>query len=525
MRARYLSPAVIFYLISLLLGSAFGFFLASQRVTDPFLYFDISFVKSIQPQEAMVIPKTGPYASLSLVPGRELLMAQLSNMLGIEPEVLQFLPIGAILLSQMLYLAGLYILKDPPAASLLSLYLVFNLSHATALYSVFAYAFGLPAFLAFVLIALQFLKDRRLTQLLIMLLIFVGVNLIHYTITSWVITFLLGANLAIIYVNLKKYRAAAEGGAARSYIAANSLLLVFLIIYMYFNQTIYDSFLPLISISTVESAGKRFLSLMSLTTTVDISPYSFHRSAYLGIVTTTTLLLIMLPVLIGGVMDGWRLLRAKVRLPEHSVSSILISGILVTAIIDCISYSIRGSISTKAFSILLPLVTLLYIKRLGGKALTTLAAVLLFATSLIKLGMFYQESYIVSQQATSSKIEQVRYSTEWLKAHTPGESYKLQADMNLYGKFLVSSTRTGQQPIFQPYDLDRYAYIVDPAQQSGMRRGDADIIAIDTRSVDPTVGFIWTTLTPLQDHLDAIRANQKLNIVYDDGALWLGTLR
>src|SRR6266480_2509217 len=88
-----------FLAATLLVSLGFGAYLSYRHVTDPFLYYDVGFVTSLSHSSQMVIPNSGPFASLTFVPGRELLMSLLSNMLGIDPQVLQFLPIGSVLIS------------------------------------------------------------------------------------------------------------------------------------------------------------------------------------------------------------------------------------------------------------------------------------------------------------------------------------------------------------------------------------------------------------------------------------------
>src|SRR5690349_17258884 len=127
-----------FFFLTALLSLGFGAYLSINRVTDPFLYYDVAFVKSFQQQAQMNIPETGPFSSLSFVPGRELLMAQFANMMGISAETLQFLPLGVIIVALTLYVLCQRLFQSPPIACLMTIYLAFNLSHASALYSVFA---------------------------------------------------------------------------------------------------------------------------------------------------------------------------------------------------------------------------------------------------------------------------------------------------------------------------------------------------------------------------------------------------
>jgi hypothetical protein len=47
-------------------------------------------------------------------------------------------------------------------------------------------------------------------------------------------------------------------------------------------------------------------------------------------------------------------------------------------------------------------------------------------------------------------------------------------------------------------------------------------VAIDLESSEPTIGFVWLLFDPLRDYAAGLRRNQSLNIIYDDGSIWLG---
>ena len=84
MKRRSLS-VTFFAVVALLLSTAFGLYLGWKRVTDPFLYYDVSFVKTALTRARIDIPDTGPFASLEYVPGRQVLMLEFANMMGVEP--------------------------------------------------------------------------------------------------------------------------------------------------------------------------------------------------------------------------------------------------------------------------------------------------------------------------------------------------------------------------------------------------------------------------------------------------------
>ena len=97
-----------------------------------------------------------------------------------------------------------------------------------------------------------------------------------------------------------------------------------------------------------------------------------------------------------------------------------------------IMYSVRGSISTKSFSMMFALVMLLYVKRLGKQAVFYSMAVLLLLTSIAKIAVVYGDSYATPASGTGVSLERVQPSSEWLDNHMPQTSYAMLADLSLY---------------------------------------------------------------------------------------------
>ena len=170
------SKEIIFFLITVCISTGFGIFLSRQKVTDPFLYYDIAFVKSLQDERQMNFPDAGPYKSLSLAPGRSLILTQYANMMGVDSEALQFFPLGSLIVSATFYYLALRFLRSPIIACLITLYLVLNLSHATALYSVFAYGIALPILFGVMLIYINLFERREIIDIVLLLLLFIAAS-------------------------------------------------------------------------------------------------------------------------------------------------------------------------------------------------------------------------------------------------------------------------------------------------------------------------------------------------------------
>jgi hypothetical protein len=516
MRNNVRPGAIAGFLIALCLSTAFGLFLADREVTDPFLYYDVAFVARTQRNRRMVFPETGPFASLQFVPGRTILMVQLATMTGLAPEVLQYLPWGAMLVSQTLYVLALKLLKSPMGAGMVTLYLTLNLSHAAALYSLFAYAIVVPNYLGLIILSARLFQRDRNAAMLLALLFFAAAQVTHYTMTAWMVLFMIGASATISLQNHK-----AQEKSRVTQVPAPYLAMAFAVIYLAFNQAVYASFLPVISLETLEGAAQRFSSYLSLAPPLP-APYGYRRPASISRISTVTLLVILVPAWAGLLRDGWQLLvRRALRSPSAPWRP-LIWGIAAAGIADAAAYTVRGVISTKSFSMFFPLVALIYARR-RGKKLVCLAAATLLGLTLIKVGLFYHGASVIARDPLKLTVAQVRPSARWLSEHVAKPDYTMLADLNLYGKYLLAAAESAgsptPSPVLQGYTEDAFAWVI--GAPITMPAPVPDIAALDTISGEPVTGFVWRQYRPLGAHQTAIRNNRRLHVIYDDGGVWL----
>jgi hypothetical protein len=494
--------------LTLLIAIGFGIYLSANRMTDPFLFWDIAFTKIVKAQGGLVFPDKAPFSSLVLAPGRQIIMFQLINMMGIPSEEFQFFPLGTIFLAFTMFLLAYEILRSPTVASLITLYLILNLSHATALYSTFAYALGFPILLGYFILCRDFLTKRSLYVLPLLLIPFVALNLIHYTLTVWAILFAIGASITAVIQNALKKKVKSNLTPA-FYLSA-----AFVIFFLAFNETLYQSYIPILSPELFESALQRFYSFFIFSPAETFrSPFVFSRSAQINQMSTLTLALILVPVLVGFVTDLWRIFAARAKWLSSETTVLFSWPIIFLGIVDSSIYSIRGSISTKSFSMLFPLAALAYLRGVKVKGAHFILAIVLLATSLVKIGLFYKDSYYI--RGNGATVESLDVSADWMDSHIGSAEFSILADLNLYGKYLLISTDRGRVPALAVFDDEIYEMVVGQ-RAIGQNLLSADIVAIDKQSTQPTIGFFWNIYFPLANYLDQIRNNPNLDIVYED---------
>lgn len=508
--------SLVFLSLATAAGVLFGAFLSTEHVTDPFLYYDIAFVESLEGDSVMDVPPIGPFQSLRLVEGRQILMAQLTNATALAPEELQFLPIGTLFISITLFALGRSLLRSDISAAFITVYLTVNLSHATATFSVFGYALALPIFLGTVLLSIERFNQRRVATSLVILLCFVAAHLVHYTVATWIMLFLLGANLAFAL------RERGSGKREPSQISGTLyLLLAAMVIFLAFNETPYQAFLPLVSPETFSSAVDRLLALLAFGRPESASPYLYSRGDLPSLVSTLTLAIIMAPIAVFLAARSVDFLRGR-KSPLDAQAALVVAGILVLGFIDSALYSIRGSISTKAFSMLFPLVSVLVLSRFRAQFGIVFAALLL-ATSLVKVGVFYADSYIIGQEHRSADPSHLGPSEAWLTDYSPTQPPRLATDLALYGKYLVRAAGNGSVPTVVGLSTDIYEVLTHEGPRPTTM--DDALLVVDQVSSEPAIGFVFQALVPL-DSLEAeIRHNPAVDRVYDDGTIWVGLVR
>lgn len=440
-------------------------------------------------------------------------MILLANMLGATPGNFQFMPIGAIVISMTMFVVYRHILGSPSLASLLTLYLVLNLSHASALYSIFAYAFGLPIFLCFVILSIQFLRERNYRDYFVLLIIYISLNFIHYTMTVWVILFILGVSIT---VGLQ--RGLAKKQPKNFLTPAYYLATAFIVFFLIFNNVLYDSYLPLVKYETLDSATQRFFAYFFYKPESITSQFTYDRPIAIDLLSTLTLCFILMPVIIGIIHDLTQMVVNRKKLTEDKMLP-LIWGIVFLGIFDALSYSLRGSISTKSFSMIFPLISILYLMRTRKRVIYYGVAMVFLATSVVKVYLFYNEAYVIPENGT--RYRDVMMSSKWIQSHTEEQNYTMLSDLNLYGKYLVLSIDQSTRPILRAYTLNDFQWVINEGGLDDI--GEQDIIAVDKKSYQPTLSFVWQIYKPLSAYLANLYNNPHLNVIYDDGLILLAT--
>jgi hypothetical protein len=501
------------YFLVLAVSLAFSGFLRANGVIDPFLYVDVAHTRLAAESGALAVPETGPFSSLNLVLGRQMLMLQFANMLGIEPETLLYLPLGAILVSSTMFLLGVWLLRSLLAATLATLTLTLNLSHAAALYSVFAYALALPLFLAGVRFGARFVSTRAPNYLALFMVVFVAANFVHYTLTMWMVVLMLAVATLISSASWTQRRVESNARQLSPWPLAFALL----VFYLYFNNTFYSSFIPLAGPETLGGAIDRFFSFLSLgDQVVARSPHVYTRDTSIGVVTSLALLILVLPTLLGTVVVIDRWVRLKRRLPALDPQLLMTLALVAVTAADVLVYSVRGSITTKSISMLLPLAAAHLVSLRSRRWMQLLLAASLLL-SVAKIAVFANSDFVIGRGSAVLPERSVEQVEEWLHTTLAGGGTTIVADLGVYGQVLLEGVRHGRVWSVRGFSLPLLEDLIDDSRTDVLESGVP--IAIDERSRAPVMGFEWVRLNPLSDYLHVIRANRTLSRVFSDGRI------
>jgi hypothetical protein len=160
-----------------------------------------------------------------------------------------------------------------------------------------------------------------------------------------------------------------------------------------------------------------------------------------------------------------------------------------------------------------PIIALYYVKNYKFEKAYIYLAILLLTTSLVKIPIFYSHSYSIKGNGAS--MVDLHPSLDWMEQQSTNKNFSVLADLNLYGKYLSLSIEDGYQPAFVAFDERKYEIVVGGSSDVSSV-AFPDYIAVDKKSTQPVIGFIWNIFEPLGKFSEEIKKNDLLTIVYED---------
>ena len=516
---------LLFGLLCIILILFSSIVLSNNNVTNEFLYQNMALVEMSLNQSHMVqynySNDKGIFAFIDVAPGHSMFLIELARLSNLPIRNIQFVPIGFLILPLSYFLLGRLLLRSTISSVLLSLYICYEYSQAPVMYSVFAYAITIPLFFIFIYVHNAILeRDKKTNYIILLMLIFLSVNFMHYTATAWIIIYMFIINMMSISSNLINKRSIDLHSTT-----LNSSLL-FLIIFLAFNKTFYNLYLPpiLSKAVTIDETIYIFLgriqNYMTGSSFQDPTSYLYttESNALLGQLSVIHIILILLPIILF-TLYGFKKFFTIRKAPILDTSSRIAFILVLIGMFDIISYMLRGNVSTKSISIIFPLISAFCLYKLKINNFIRMGfVILLFLVLSSKCGLFYYTGYIAE---TPSYLDS-EMSSNWLFENNPLHNITILSDLHTYGQYLVKGVSYNTIPRLLYYDSDIYGSLIIDSNKSENLKDKCDYIIINKKlSLLPLKSFWWKVYEPLDSHLAQIRMNKHINTIYNDNILWI----
>lgn len=508
--------------IVLLIGTVYSL----NNVTNEFLYQNMAFLEyaydySFLPTYDYSVGE-GIFSFVSVGPADPLFLLIVAKVCNLHAEIIQYLPIGIILISLAYFIFCKQFSSLKWLPFLMAIYIAFECSHISVIYSVFAYALTFPLYIMVVALFFRyFRKNGSIFHMIVVLIIFVALNFIHYTATTWVIIFI------YIYFVLSCFISGPFSISKNLNKSLFYLISVMTILFLFFNKTLYNMYLPPIlngnvgieySISIFE---EKVLNFIHGTHIQEMSKYIDTSSVtpIVGQFSVLHILVILIPIVIILIQKSMEYLIFKEQ-PKITNENIIMISIFCVGVFDIIFYALRGNVSTKYISIIFPLISVYCIDKIKVKNLGKILLVLLFLILLIKFSLFWNMGYFQQTPSYGSSKD----AGSWLYAHNHESEISLLSDLHTYGLFLVIGTQSKTIPSIQYYDSNLYDLVVNTARQSGSGTLNqyCDYVVVNHRYQNmPVKSFWWGVFEPFSKYGFQIDHNKQINKIYNNNLVYL----
>jgi len=458
------------------------------------------------------------------IPGSSFLMAQTALLTGINPAVIEYLPLAGFGAFVAAFLLAFILLKNAVVAAFVADILSYQF-FAAWLYSVWPHAFGFVLFLFF-LTVFALPARRTATKATLLWLIFMAIQAYSYSAELWAISFVIFAQ-AYVLVARRNVRANEAGPAVLPF--SSAIFGAMLVTFLGFNQAIYGQYLPRLSsfqsdIST--SVSYYFASLFRASPPVPYAWIPPPSSPALIAAHIAWLALAFAPFIL--ILPPFRKRTAPSADGQSNLFRLFAGGLTLVWIVDVSVYAAIGGLRATLLrvpSLAAPFLSLILIGRLRGQTDTRILdrgrvlgvySAALVVVSVAGFGLALGAGNFVT---SASHYEHSAHGALWLYSRAPWVT-TIFSDQNTQGQYSIVYAMNGKW--FDPnhlYTLDSYAHLVDP-RYAGSADGYFlnDYIVVNLELVHkPTTAGGWQDFEPLAPHVPTIESNVNLGLIYSDG--------
>jgi hypothetical protein len=456
--------------------------------------------------------------------GYEMMLLVIAKATGLSAKGIQFLPIGGLILPILYFAVSKKIFKSTLFASLLIIYVSYDPTLIPGHYNVFAYAWTRALFLIFILIYIRLLREKRLTEIPLLILTFIGTFSIYWTTSGWMILFAISVNLILL-----SQIVIGKDERAKRRLTLN-MTLIFIVIYLMFSDVFYHEFLEVVLRGRFGSGPQEALPLFyTQLEGLLIGTSALAHEKYLVAPTSNPIvgwtllfryLVILVPIAIYILVRLKRFCKTKsMGLNKLDVHSYLLWPLFIVGILHTLTYIAYGHVSFRYIVFMFPIVTLLCLGRLRVKTLFKTIALIILLILVIVGFISFVESFL-----QPTKYADIEPSADWLSTVADEKSVIL-TELDTAGKYLVVGASHELFFSTRCYNSSKYEKLVESRYYSNRNeelKNIADYIVMDKKSAHlPIVSVGWKYYEPLSYHIEAIENNVNIHKVYDDGAVWI----
>ncbi|MEM1971524.1 MAG: hypothetical protein QW416_09205 [Candidatus Nitrosocaldaceae archaeon] len=437
-------------LMILLASTMLGFYLGHIRSFDSFLPHDLVPINNIK-NFPINEKDYETFVKTDEIPGFIYTSFILSDVTNLSVDSLMFIPLGSIILPLGYAILVKHLSKEYLYALLLSLYLILDSGLMSGYYNIFKYT--LTYFLGIIMLAalsfISFYKENTKTYYVMLIIIFLGLVLIHYT-----IAFIILLMYIIIYL-IKSFKYNSFFTSKNDNISVYFLLILLIVLIITKSSTIITYFIqfnPSTSLDTFKNITNRISSYLFQVVQDKYVVYQEINQFSLFLRGIRALLLII-PLIFYVVLRYIFKVLYKPLPP-------LIWGIIFGTIIHAIIYINIGSggIINNSMLVFYPILTVIVLQKIT-KFKVYIIVYLIFLITINGLSMLLSLSDI----NYSNRYESIKYSHIWynkyLASEFPDHKEGILIDHKTMGLYAMISINERLFPLY--FTTNRYDMLLD----------------------------------------------------------------
>ncbi len=479
-------------------------FLSLNSYIDPFLNDQIAYI---------TLNISNPHFSffegyLNNLPAFSSFIFMLSQVTGISPSHLRFIPILGPIFILVLYMFGNVIFKRPIYSACIT-YIMY-MSFSGPYYSIWPHGFGFMLFIPFIFVFYRVMDKKKWEYIILALLIFVSLHFYSYTAELWAIPF-------VIFLNVYIYLTAKD----KNKYLTTSIATSFIVILLASNELIYQNLSKLGSNSLFDSI--QLFSYKFLHANNQFAEQFVYQSISPKALSSLNLMYIILiasPIAILIMIKLYQFIKIRKIRYVFKKEDAFWFALIVTAIFPIIAYSFMGVILMGYIMFIYPLIAFFFVNKHLKKSYlkySYLFLLIFLITSIVSWNWAVGTSFGGSIISSNDNFKEFEPSANWFLKNRDDNIFI--SDHYTGGIFAVIGANN-EIPIIKSQD---YEYYYPPSYEGLVSSNSSNnalknnYVVINDKYIDKKVwAGGWGDFQPLYYHTNNINSNKNINKIYND---------